>query len=165
MVLFMIVYSSLYLLVGENSYVYIAERERGKNNYLAIITARQEIDSYYPNHKYKDFRIWFREDPNYDTFFSLAATYLYPWGSAIGQFHSGMAQPDKLFFHDRDSLTNGDDLVILSSDENVSEILLEANDAIKFRNGSVELQQTVKVEKDSLHFYLYFVKIFIEEVP
>jgi hypothetical protein len=74
-----------------NSYVFIPDPSKGRDNFLAITHSTNAIDSYYPNHRYKHFRLWFREDKNYNTFFGLSAIYLYPWGSAIDRLSSGSA--------------------------------------------------------------------------
>lgn len=90
---------------------------------MAIISGCQILDTYYSNHKYKDFRLWFRGDENYDAF--LAGPYLYPWGSSLGNPNSG--KEFQLSLETSEILQKDNNIVIISSNSKRDEILSEAN--------------------------------------
>ena len=152
----------LSFLAGANSYVFISDPLQGRNNFTALIDASDTIDSYYPNHEYNDFRLWFREDVHYDAFFNLSALYLYPWGSAINKPRSGKAPPAVLTFGEEDSLQEGDNIVLVSSNPNSSEVIAEADQALVSRNATLKLITTKEIKNDSLTFILYFTTVDIK---
>ena len=146
----------LSFLASANSYVFISNPLHGQNNFTALIDASEVIDSYYPNHEYMDFRLWYRDDVHYDAFFNLSALYLYPWGSAINQPRSGKAPPATLTFGDEDLLQEGDNIVIVSSNPDASEVMAEADLALVSRNATLNLIATKEIKNESLAFILYF---------
>jgi hypothetical protein len=151
--------SALSFLVGLNSYVFISDPLKGRNIFAAIIDASNAVDSHYPNHRYADFRFWYREDINYDIFFNLSALYLFPWGSAIGDPQADRRPPASFIFADKDPLQSGDNIVIVSSNPDASEIIAEANSALTFRNATLELNSVEKIHEGSVHFTLYYTKV------
>lgn len=151
--------SALSFLVGTNSHVFLSEPSKGRDNFLAIIDSSNAIDSYYPNRQYKDFRLWFREDVNYDTFFSLSALYLYPWGSALDHLVSGKKPSAVLSFAETDDFHDGDSIVIISSNPQANEIIAEANRALAKRHAIITLEWEKAIRRGSLHFTLYFTKV------
>jgi hypothetical protein len=157
--------SGIFFLTAKNSFVYIAERSRGIDNFKSIISASEAIDSFYPNHIYKDFRLWFRADKNYDTFFSLAAVYLYPWGSSIDDPISSKKPHDKLTLSRRDIIQPGDQIVILSSDSDSGTILVEASQALIDQGLKVTLEKSEAVQTSTIRFYLYFTKAIDSKSP
>jgi hypothetical protein len=155
----LIAFSILSFLAGLNAYVFLSDPLKGQNNFVAIIDASTAIDSYYPNHKYTDFRIWFREDKNYNTFFDLSSIYLYPWGSTINNLVSGGKHPISLSFPETDHLQNGDNIVLVTSNSNSDEVIAEANHALAYRNAVVTLEALKQIQEGPLQFTLYFTKI------
>jgi hypothetical protein len=150
--------SFLFYLLGEKAYVYISNPSKGRDNFLAIISASEMLDSYYPNRKYEDFRLWFRADENYDTFFSLAGLYLYPWGSAIDNPVSSKEPHTQLSLSQRDEIQAGDKIVIISSDNNANGVLKEANLALSAQNIKLKLETSKDIQQGNIHFFLYFTK-------
>jgi hypothetical protein len=155
----LIAFSTLSFLGGLNSYVLLPDAQKGQNNFDAIIEASQTIDSYNPNHTYADYRLWFCEDKNYDTFFSLSALYLYPWGSAIDNPISGKKPHAALSFPETAKLNDGDKIVIITSNPNIDEVMEEANRALAHRGASLTLETVKGIQEESLQFTLYFTKI------
>ena len=153
----------LYFFVGESSYVYISDRLKGRENFLAIISASQTIDAYYPHREYDDFRLWFRADENYDTFFSLASLYLYPWGSALGNPLSRKDPPLEFHLEKRDILEPEDHIIIVSSNSNRNEIVSDINSLISNRDVRLELLTTKTIQEGKVRFVLYFTKV--ESLP
>lgn len=149
----------LYYFIGEKANVYLSNPLKGRDNFMAIISASEILDSYYPNHTYKEFRLWFRSDRNYDTFFSLAGLYLYPWGSALGNPYSRKEQPAELSMTKHDILQEGDNIVILSSNSDSREILSEANRSVYEQDAELTLVTTKTVQQGSTRFFLYFTKV------
>lgn len=156
---FLLAFSALSFLGGLNAYVFQPNPLQGQENFLAIIDSSQAIDSYYPNHKYTDFRLWFREDENFNTFFDLSALYLYPWGSTIGQPLAGKKPDAVLSFSKKDALHNGDNIVIISSNPHADEVITEANLALADRNAVLVLKTSKEIKEGPLRFTLYFTKI------
>lgn len=150
--------SFLFYLLGEKAYVYIANPWKGRDNFLAILSASQTIDSYYPNHTYEDFRLWFRADENYDTFFSLAGLYLYPWGSALDNPVSSKEPHKQLTLAPWDEIHAGDKIVIISSDNDPNGLLNEANIALSGKDIKLTLETSNDIKQGNLHFWLYFTK-------
>jgi hypothetical protein len=148
----------VFYLVGEKAYVYDANPHKWKDHYQAIIQASDVIDEHFPNRSYSDFRLWFRADENYDTFFSLSALYLYPWGSLVDVHHSRQEPSTSFSVGIRDVLEQGDAIVILSSNPNSSEVLSEANRALSSRNAKITLELTESIQKGDVEFVLYFTK-------
>jgi hypothetical protein len=126
---------------------------------MAIIDSSDTIDAYYPGHRYQDFRFWFREDINYDIFFSLSALYLYPWGSAIDRPASGKTPPSVLAFDKTDEFHYGDNIVIVSSNPRASEVIAEANQALAAKHVIITLKEEKEIGRGSVHFTLYFTRI------
>jgi hypothetical protein len=149
-------FGALSFLVGANSYIFTSDSSQGRNNFTALIEASDAIDSYYPNHEYMDFRLWYRDDVHYDAFFNLSALYLYPWGSAINKPRSGKAPPAVLTFGEEDLLQKGDNIVIVSSNPDANEVIAEADRALISRNATLKLIATKEIKNDSLAFILYF---------
>jgi hypothetical protein len=156
-------FSALSFLAGANSYVFISDPMEGRNNFTALIDASDAIDSYYPNHVYDDFRLWYREDVHYDAFFNLSALYLYPWGSAINKPRSGKMPPSVLTFGEEDLLQKGDNIVIVSSNPNEREVIAEADRALESRNAVLKLIATKEIRNDTLAFILYFTTADIQD--
>lgn len=154
-----LVFSTLSFLGAVDSYVFLPEAQKGRDSFNAIIEASEIIDAYYPNHTYTDFRMWYRADQNYDTFFSLSSLYLYPWGSAIDNPESGKKPHLVLTFPQTDEIKDGDKLVIAVSDPNPDIVMKEANQALAYRNASLEMESSIRIQKESLQFTLYFTKI------
>ena len=154
-----IAFSAMSFFGGLNSYVLLSDPLKSKNNFNALIDASHVIDSYYPNRKYTDFRLWFREDENYDTFFSLASLYLYPWGSAVDHVLSGKKPSNVLSFPATDPLKDGDNIVLVTSNTNSEDVIEEANRALAYRKAMLTLQKFKKIQRGSLQFILYFTKI------
>ncbi len=155
----LIAFSVLSFLGGINSYVFLPDQLKGQRNFAAIIDASNTIDSFYPNHRYKDFRLWFREDENYNTFFNLSALYLYPFGSAIDDLASGKKHPAVLSFPETDKLKDGDNIVVITSNSNMNEVIAEANRALAYRHATLILQELKEIREGPLQFTLYFSKI------
>ncbi len=153
-----VTFGILFYLTSENSFVYLADRFKGQDNFKAVISASQDIDAYYPNHNYKDFRLWFRSDENYNTFFSLAAVYLYPWGSAMDNLISSKKPHDKLTLAPSDDIQLGDRIVIVSSDVNSGEILDEANQTLSSHYLKLLLEKSEAIQENRIRFYLYFTQ-------
>lgn len=151
-----LLFGSAFYLTSSNSFVYLADRSKGRDNFSAIVSASQIIDSQFPNSTYKDFRLWFRSDQNYNTFFSLAAVYLYPWGSALDDPVSSKKPSEKFSLAPRDKIENNDNIVIISSDGNSDRVLSEANLALKKQNIALTLITTKSVKQGELRFFLYF---------
>ena len=149
----------LFYLVAENAYVFLPNPWQGRDNFMGIVSASQILDSYYPNHNYQDFRLWFRSDKNYDTFFSLACLYLYPWGSALGEPFSSRKPATELTLVERDILQEGDKIVIVSSDSARAAILEEANRSAARQHRKLEFETSKTIEQGSLKFFLYFTKV------
>lgn len=150
--------SWLYYFISINSYVYLSNRSLGKDNFLSIISASQTIDSHYPGHIYKQFRLWFREDRNYDTFFSLAGLYLYPWGSAIGDPYSSKKPPAELSILSREQVHEDDNIVIVSSESDYKELISEANRVLLPQEIKLVITDSEIIQQGSISFYLYFTK-------
>src|SRR5258706_993321 len=155
----LIAFSTLSFLGGLNAYVFLPDPLKEQNNFLAIIDASQTIDSYYPDHGYTYFRLWFREDKNYDTFFDLASLYLYPWGSAINDLESGKKHPAVLSFSEIDRLQDGDHIVIVTSYPDTNQIIAEANHTLANKNASLALEAIKEIRERSLQFTLYFTNV------
>lgn len=151
--------AALFFLVGLNSYVLISDPLKWRNNFMAIIDSSEIIDAYYPDHQYKDFRLWFRQDVNYNTIFSLSALYLYPWGSAVGQPTSYRTPSPILSIHPTDEFHDGDHIVIISSTPNAKDVIAEANRALAERDAIVNLESAREIREGALHFTLYFTNI------
>jgi hypothetical protein len=151
--------SLLSYLTGLNSYVHIADPSKGKDNFSVIIKSSDIIDTYYPNHKYNDFRFWYREDVNYSTIFNLSALYLYPWGSALDRPISGKIPSPILSLDKTDQFVEGDNIVIVSSNPRVDDILAEANQALSSRSAYLVLDTVQEVRNGALGITLYFTKI------
>lgn len=149
-------FGALSFLAGANSYVFISDPSQGRNSFTALIEASDAIDSYYPNHEYMDFRLWYRDDVHYDAFFNLSALYLYPWGNAINKPRSGKAPPATLTFGDEDLLSEGDNIIIVSSNPNPGEVIAEADQALVSRNATLNLIATKEIKNNTLAFTLYF---------
>jgi hypothetical protein len=154
--------SALSFLVGANSYVFLSNPSKNRDNFLAVIASSNAIDSYYPNHQYDDFRVWFREDINYDTFFSLSALYLYPWGSAIDHPISGKPPSSVLSLWKTDEFSDGDRVVIISSNAQSSDVIAEAKSALAERHASIRLETEKEIQKGTVRFTLYFMRINME---
>ena len=146
-------------LVGLNSHVLLADPLKNRNNFMAIIKSSDLIDIHYPNHNYSDFRLWYRKDINYDVFFNLSALYLYPWGSAINDPFSGQAPTRVFSLSTRDKFYIGDNIVILSSNPNTSEVLAEANRALSEKNLALKLDTAQDIQEGPVHFTLYFTQV------
>jgi hypothetical protein len=155
----LIAFSILSFLGGLNAYVFLSDPLKGQNNFMTILDSSQAIDSYYPNHKYGDFRLWFREDENFDTFFDLSSIYLYPWGNTIDNPWSGKKPSSILSFSEKDQLQDGDNIVVIISNSKTNEVITEANRALAYRNAILILKATKKIQEGSLRFTLYFTKI------
>ena len=121
---------------------------------MAIISDSQLLDTYYPNHKYKDIRLWFREDWKYTAFYSLVGLYLYPWGSALGNPYSGKEAPAELSLATSETLQESDNIVIISSNPKHDEILSEANRSISHPNAKRELVTSKTIHQGSAQFFL-----------
>lgn len=147
----------IYFFVAENSYVHVADRNRGQDNFEAIITASAMIDAHYPDSPYGTFRLWFRADENYDTFFSLAAVYLYPWGSSLDEPLASKKPHEHLALASKDHLHPQDPIVIISS-RTAEDMLKEANQALAAQNLSVLLEDTGYIQKGNFIFNLFFTR-------
>jgi hypothetical protein len=151
--------SFLFYLVGEEAYVYVSNPVKGRDDFLAVLSASQALDSYYPNHQYGDFRLWFRDDENYDTFFSLAGLYLYPWGSALDNPISSKIPHAQLTLSPWDNVSTGDKIVVISSNPSSGDVIGEANRALSERNVRLELEQSKIIQQGDLRFHLYFTQV------
>jgi hypothetical protein len=147
----------IYFLMAENSYVYVADRHRGRDNFQAIIAASEAIDAYYPHADYGEFYLWFRADENYNTFFSLAAVYLYPWGNSLDQPLASKKPHEHLSLAETDRLHPYEPIVIISSYP-ADDILKEASQTLAAYNLSVTLENTVRIQKGDFLFNLFFTK-------
>ncbi|MEP0807549.1 MAG: hypothetical protein HRF47_18885 [Chloroflexota bacterium] len=148
---------SIYFLMAENSYVYVTDRNWGRDNFDAIIAASALIDARYPDYPYGEFRLWFRADEKYNTFFSLAAVYLYPWGSSLDEPLASKKPHEQLALADKDHLRPHEPIVILSS-RSANDILKEANQALSAQNLKVVLENTARIQKGNFRFNLFFTK-------
>ena len=151
--------SVLFYLVSENSYVHVANPRSGRDNFLAILSASEVLDTYHSNHTHKEFRLWFRSDENYDTFFSLAGLYLYPWGVALGNPNSRETPPVNFSLAETDILQDENSIVILSSNPSSQEVLQEANRSTLSRNAVLKLVRVKTIQQDTTRFFLYFTKV------
>lgn len=152
-------FSMLFFLGAKGSYVYAADRFKARDNFNAILDAAHEIDSHFPGREYEDFRLWFRADEDYDTFFSLASIYLYPWGSALGAPYSGKPAPAELTLNRYNKIEEGDRIVILSSVSDAGRVLEEANRALAERNAAVVLNAVSEIRQGTTEFFIYFTSV------
>jgi hypothetical protein len=152
-------FSMLFFLGAKGSYVYAAERFKARDNFSAILDAARVIDSHFPNREYEDFRLWFRADEDYDTFFSLASIYLYPWGSTLGAPYSGKPAPEELMLNRYNKIEEGDQIVILSSVPDADRILEEANRALAERNAAAVLNAIGEIRQGTTEFFIYFTSV------
>jgi hypothetical protein len=151
--------SVLSFLVGLNSYVFISDPLKGRNNFTAIINASDAIDSYYLDRDNVGFRIWYRDDVNYDMFYGLSSLYLYPEGCIIGSTQAGWKPLSVLTFPKTATLQNKDNIVIISSNPNASDVLAEANQALAYRNATLEMKTTKEIHLGTSVFTLYFTEV------
>ncbi|MEW6285845.1 MAG: hypothetical protein AB1509_06430 [Chloroflexota bacterium] len=147
----------IYFFVAENSYVFVADRNRGRDNFEAIIAASAMIDARYTASPYGAFRLWFRADENYNTFFSLAAVYLYPWGSSLDEPLASKKPHEHLALAPKDHIHPQDSIVIISS-RSAEDMLKEANQALAAQNLGVVLENTGYIQKGDFLFNLFFTK-------
>lgn len=154
-------FALVFYLVGEKAYVYDANPDKWRDHYESIIRASDVIDEHFPNRQYSDFRLWFRADENYDTFFSLSALYLYSWGSVIDVHHSRQEPSASLAVGSQDQIEQGDAIVILSSNPNSMEVLHEANRALSRQNAKLEIESRELIQQGEVRFVLYFTRISI----
>jgi hypothetical protein len=155
----LIAFSAMSFLGATNAYVFLPDPLENQREFAAIINASRAIDSFYPNHSYSDFRLWFREDKNYATFFSLSALYLYTWGSAINHPESGKSPPTLLTFPTTEKSEDGDRIIVISSNSNTDEVIAEANRALAYRNVVLIVNELKEIQEGPLQFTLYFSKI------
>ena len=87
--------------------------------------------------------------------------YLYPWGSALGNPYSGKEAPAELSLATSETLQEGDNIVIISSNPKHDEILSEANRSISHPNAKRELVTSKTIHQGSAQFFLYFTKVSI----
>lgn len=149
----------LSFLSGGNARVFNSNPNNGKEHFLAIIKASDIVDSSFPNRIYSTFRFWYRMDDNYPIFFSLSSLYLYPWGSSLNNINSDKAPSPVLALYEGDQFHDEDNIVILSSNPDASQVLLEANNAFAKRNAKLELDHRYKIKEGSVVFELYFTKV------
>jgi hypothetical protein len=145
-----------FFLAASGSHIFTPDRETGKDNYMAIITASELIDQRYSGHQYGEFRLWFRKDENYNNFFSLAAVYLYPWGSSLDAPASSKPPHPQLTLASKDKVSAGDALVILSSNGDVDKILYEANQALEGQNVRIAIDQIEIIQQGKISYFIYF---------
>lgn len=154
-----------YTLTAENAHVQVADRNRGRDNFEAIIAASGAIDAYYPDHAYREFRLWFRADENYNTFFSLAAVYLHPWGSSLDEPVSGRKPHEQLSLSSKDNIRPNDRIVIVSSSADAGRLLAEARQALASRDLDITLENSRTVHKGNILFHLYFTRAVTISLP
>jgi len=151
--------SILSFLGGGGANIFNPDPNNGKDHFLAIIEASDLIDAYYPNRNYSTFRFWYRKDEKYSTFYNLSTLYLYPWGSSLNRILSNKPPSTVLAFDETDQFHDGDNIVILSSNANASQVLQEANNALILRNAQVLLGHQYSLKEGSVNFELYFTKL------
>jgi hypothetical protein len=152
-----------YFPIAGNSHVYMADHNKGRDNFKAIIAASDAIDSYDPNPDYGAFRLWFRADENYNTFFSLAAVYLHPWGSSLDEPVSSKKPHQKLSLSPKDKIRTDDRIVILSSSADADALLSEAGEALDEQRLDIVLESLRPIHAGNISFYLYFTRIVVAE--
>lgn len=152
-------FTMLFFLGAKGSYVYAADRFKARDNFNAILDAAQAIDFHYPDREYGDFRLWFRADEDYDTFFSLASVYLYPWGSTLGAPYSGKPAPEMLTLNRFNKILEGDEIVILSSISDADQVLAEANRGLAERQAFATLNSAVEIRQGTTKFFIYFTTV------
>lgn len=145
--------SALSFLSGRDTWVYLPDRSRNQDNFLAVSDVGRLIDSHYPGWSYNDFRLWYKRDKNVSTYGAIASVYLYPWGSVINM------SPGRKFAWPRTTRISDGNIVLLSANPDVQQTIKEAARAFPARNARIEYVDSSLVRHGDVSMTVIFARV------
>jgi hypothetical protein len=145
--------SALSFLGGRNTWIYLPNRSQNQNNFLTVSDVGELIDAQYPDWNYNDFRLWYKRDKNVSTYGAIASVYLYPWGSVINM------SPARRFVWPRTTRISDGNIVLLSANHDVQQVLIEAARAFPAKNARMEYVDSSVVQHGDISVTVIFASV------